>query len=122
MWVLSQIEPYRPEDRDTIDDIIVKYKAHPSIKRIIENVDNQIKFTFSDVSSHEIQDEILKLNPKTANGIPTKILIGSNEITSSYLSEIDNAFRNHHDFPMALKLSDVIPVHETDEKNIMKNF
>ena len=41
----------------------------------------------------KIQDEILKLNPKTANGIPTKILIGSNEITSSYLSEIDNAFK-----------------------------
>ena len=30
--------------------------------------------------------------------------------------------KNHHDFPMALKLADVIPIHKTDDKNIMKNY
>ena len=36
--------------------------------------------------------------------------------------EIYNKSKNHADFPMALKLADVIPVHKKDEKNIMKNY
>ena len=33
-----------------------------------------------------------------------------------------NTSKNHHDFPIALKLADVIPIHKTDDKNIMKNY
>ena len=124
------IEPYIPEDRDyppcdNIDDIIAKYKSHPSIMKIKDNVNNEIKFTFADTSSHEFQDEILKLNSKKANvenDIPARILIQSNDIISTYLSDIYNTSKNHHDFPMALKMADVIPIHKTDEKNIMKNY
>ena len=38
------------------------------------------------------------------------------------MSEIYNTSKIHHDFPMALKLADVIPIHKTDDKNIMKNY
>ena len=75
-------------------------------------------------SSREFQDEILKLNSKKANvenDIPAKILIRSYDITS-YLSEIYNTSKILHDFPMALKLADVIPIHKADDKNIMKNY
>ena len=78
--------------------------------KIKDNVNNEIKFTFADVSSHEFQDEILKLNSKKTNvenDIPAKILIQSNDITSTYLSGIYNTSKNHHDFPMALKMADV---------------
>ena len=71
------------------------------------------------------QDEILKLNTKKANvenDIPARILIGSNDTTSTYLSEIYNTSKSQYDFPMALKLADVIPIHKTDEKTIMKNY
>ena len=91
----------------------------------MKKVNNEIKFTFADVSSREFQNEILKLNSKKANvenDIPAKILIGSNDITSTYLSDIYNTSKNHYDFPMALKMADVIPIHKTDEKNIMKNY
>ena len=94
-------------------------------KKIKENVNNEFKFSFANISSCEIQDEILKLNSKKAsveNDIPAKILIGSCGITSPFLSEIYNKSKNHADFPMALKLADVIPVHKKDEKNIMKNY
>ena len=52
----------------------------PSIKKIKENVNNEFKFSFANISSCKIQDEILKLNSKKAsveNDIPAKILIGS---------------------------------------------
>ena len=125
-----KIEPYMPEDRDyppcdNIDDIIAKYKSHSSIMKIRENVNNEIKFTFADVSSDEFQDEILKLNSKKTNvenDIPAKILIQINDITSTYLNDIYNTSKDHHDLPMALKMADVIPIHKTDEKNIMKNY
>ena len=100
-----KIEPYMPDDGDypcdNIDDIIAKYKSHPSIKKIKEKVNNEIKFTFADVSSHEFQDEILKFNAMKANvenDIPAKILIRSDDITSTYLSGIYNTSKNHYDF------------------------
>ena len=77
------------------------------------------------LSSREFQDEILKLNSKKANvenDIPARILIESNDITSTYLSEIYNTSKSHYDFPMALKMADVIHIHKTCEKNIMKNY
>ena len=125
-----EIQPYMPDNWnytqcDSINDIIAKYESHPSIKKIKENVNNEFKFSFANISSCEIQDEILKLNSKKAsveNDIPAKILIGSCGITSPFLSEIYNKSKNHADFPMALKLADVIPVHKKDEKNIMKNY
>ena len=101
-----EIEPYRPENGesptcDNTADIIDKYKSHPSVKNIKENVDNQIK------SPHEFQDEILIVNSKKANvenDIPTKILIGTSDSTSSYLSEIYNTSKNHHDFPSGIEI------------------
>ena len=113
-----KIEPNMHEDKDyppgdNIDDIIAKYKSHPSFMKIKESVNNVIKFTFADVSSHE------KANVE--NDIPARILNGSSDITSTYLSEIYNTSKSH-DFPMALKMADVIPIHKTDEKNIMKNY
>ena len=71
------IEPYISADIpcDNIEDIIAMYKCHPSIKKIKENLNNEIKFTFADISSYELQDEILKLDSKKANvenDIPAK--------------------------------------------------
>ena len=51
---------------DNIGDNISKYKSHLRIVEIKESVNNDIKFTFADVSSREFQDEILKLNSKMA--------------------------------------------------------
>ena len=125
-----EIEPYMPEAMDfipcfTIDDIIERYKYHPSITKIKENVKANTKFLFADVSPSEFPEEIRKLNTKMArveNDIPTKIIIGSNDIISTYLSEIFNETKNHQDFPEALKLADVIPIQKTKEKISKKDY
>ena len=125
-----EIEPYMPENMDiipcfTIDDIIERYKFHPSITKIKENVKTNTKFSFADVSSSEFQEEIRKLNTKKAsveNDIPTKIIIGSSDIISIYLSEIYNEAKNHQDFPEALKLAGVIPIQKAKEKISKKDY
>ena len=48
-----KIEPYMPDDGDNpcdnIHDIVAKYTCHPSIKKIKENVNNEMKFTFANI-------------------------------------------------------------------------
>ena len=43
-----------------------KYDDHPSIKQINENVKLDIKFSFSDITFQEFENEILKLDIKKA--------------------------------------------------------
>ena len=45
---------------ENIDNIIKKYKSHPSILKIEENVKIETKFKFSDITPDEIEIEIKK--------------------------------------------------------------
>ena len=56
-------------------------------------MNNVSKFFFKDKSPLEFEIEILKLNPKKANlkgDIPTKMLIKTHDIISTYLSRFYN--------------------------------
>ncbi len=135
-----EIEPYFSENNhennhvvypenigDNIDEIIRKYRSHPSILKIKENVniDNDNKFNFKDMTSEEIEKEIGQLNPKKAsveNDIPTKILVGSNDIISYHLSNIYNTSKNDQSYPLSLKTADVTPIHKAKEKVLLKNY
>ena len=69
--------------------------------------------------------EIRKLDPKKAsmqNDIPTKILIGSNDIVSNYLSNIYNNSKKDHSYPLSLKVADVTPIHKAKERILVKNY
>ena len=62
---------------DPIDYAIAKYKNHPIIIMINENVSFESRFSFTAVNEDDIQREIVNLNPKkpgTFGNIPTKIL------------------------------------------------
>ena len=112
-------------DHDTIDTIINRYKTHPSIQKIKENATIENKFEFIDVTSDNIEREIRKLDPKKAsiqNDIPTKILIGSNDIVCNYLSSIYNNSKNNQNYPLSLKVADVTPIHKSKERTLLKNY
>ena len=110
---------------DSIEDIIKMYELHPSILKIKENVQIQSRFEFSDVTSQDFEIKIKELNSKKAsieNDIPVKILIGSNDIVSNYISDIYNDCKNDGNYPHSLKLADVTPIHKKNEKTLLKNY
>ena len=110
---------------EVIDDIIEKYKLHPSILKIKENVKLENKFKFDNITEDEIYSKIRKLDPKKAsmeNDIPAKVLIGSNDIVSSYLSSIFNDSKNCQKYPTSLKVADVTPIHKERVRTLRKNY
>ena len=110
---------------EKINNIIQKYKSHPSILKIEENVKVETKFYFSDITSNEIESEIKRLDSKKAsveNDIPSKVLKESAHIVSNYLSSAYNESKNTNNFPLSLKVAHVTPVHKGKEKTLMKNY
>ena len=110
---------------EVIEKIVKKYELHPSILKIKENIKLDEKFKFADVTKDEIYMKIKSLDPKKAsmeNDIPTKILIGTNDIISGYFSDIYNASKNSNQFPSSLKTADVRPIHKEDELTSKNNY
>ena len=73
---------------EVIEKILEKYKTHPSILKIKENVKVENKFKFNDTTEDDIYSKIKSLNPKKTcmeNDIPAKTLIGSNDIYCEWL-------------------------------------
>ena len=116
-----EIEPYAPENMiynysenmdasssKTLQDIIKKYESHPSIIKITENVKKENIFSFTDMTSLDFENEILKLDKKKASmddDIPTKVLIGAKDIVSNYLNNSYNDSKNDQNYPTSLKMS-----------------
>ena len=110
---------------DVIDKIISKYKSHPSILKIKENVNIEDKFEFENMTSDQIESDIIKLKTKKAsmeNDIPTKVLKGTTDIVGPYLSNIFNNSKNTQTYPLSLKVADVTPIPKTREKNVLKQY
>ena len=110
---------------DKISVVINKYKNHPSILKIRENVHSDEKFTFSISSIDEIVEIIRNLNknkPTTFNNIPAKILIESRDICSPFISDIFNESIVNSNFPSSLKMADITPAHKKDETTNKDNY
>ena len=108
-----------------IDSIIKKYKSHPSILKIKENVKIENKFEFLEMTSEEMEKEIKKLDPKKASmkdDIPAKPLIANNDIVGKYLSVIYNNSKNAEKYPSSLKVADVTPIPKTKEKTLLNQY
>ena len=99
---------------DPVDIITEKYKNHPSIKIINENIQFDSRFSFKEISEDDIKKELKNLNTKKAStfgNIPTKILKDSSEDCSIVLRNIwnfENLGKQH--FSQNLNLADVTPV------------
>ena len=113
------------DDEDQIDKIIKKYKLHPSILKIKENVKVENKFEFKNITSDQIESDIINLKTKKANmenDLPTKIVKGSTDIVGPYLSNIFNNSKNTQTYPLSLKVADVTPIPKTREKILLKQY
>ena len=76
---------------DDIDNILIKFANHPSIKTIKQNFDITSKFSFQPVSVNDVKQVIkdLKSNKSVGGDIPTNILKECN-FTFSVLADCIN--------------------------------
>ena len=111
---------------DPIDYAVAKYKNHPSIIMINENVSFESRFSFTTVNEENIQREILDLNskkPGTFGNIPTKMLKSSSDICNVALQNIWNfEILGKLYFPNKLKLADMTPVYKKKDPTLVENY
>ena len=109
---------------DPIDAAILKFRNHPSIKRINENVKESL-FSFCEVKKDDIEDELKKLNIKKANtfkNIPAKQLKENRDICAEPILGIINEGIRECIFDDKLKLADVTPIHKRGETTEESNY
>ena len=110
---------------DSVQSILYKYRNHPSIIKIKERRESSEKFIFSFVSEHEIGKLLRNLNARKASqksDIPTKQIKDNLDIFSQVIAKYFNDTVNTSEFPAAIKLADVIPVFEKNERSIKENY
>ena len=103
------------EDLDNISKIISKFKNHPSIIKIKQNIQINEIFSFSSSSLNEIENKIKDLNckkPTTLNTIPTKILIDNRDISSKYIFKFYKESVHIGEFPNSMKMTEITPSHK----------
>ena len=109
---------YAPE-LNYIANIIEKFKNHPSVLKIKENVTFDRHFQFSLVEESVITEKINSLDkrkPTTYNNIPTRLLVETNDIISPIITEMYNDSSSNANFPNSLKLADITPAHKKDDR------
>ena len=110
---------------DNISNIRNRYKTHPSILKITENVKLETKFKFNDITEEKMFTKIKEIDPNKASmekDIAAKILIGTNDIVRSHLSSIYNNSKNPQNYPISLKVADVTPIHKEKETIFKTNY
>ena len=98
---------------------ILKYRDHPSILAIQNNIKNGIKLAFEEIDLISIEKEIrnLKMNKASqSSDIPTKIIKQNVDIFAKFLWEIINSSIKSSTFPSCLKSADMTPLHKKGKK------
>ena len=95
---------------DTISNIIERFKNHPNILKIKDNVKIETKFQFLSVKEYN------KRKPTTFNNIPTRFLVENNDIISPVITEMYNEAKSNACFPDSLKLADITPAFKKDDR------
>ena len=108
-----------------IHNAIIKFENHPSITKIKEMIDVNVRFKFLESNEEGIMDIISNLNinkPTTFNNIPAKIIVANKDMLSPTLAKIFNESILSGKFPDLLKLADITPVHKKDDKSTKENY
>ena len=98
---------------------ILKYRDHPSILAIQNNIKNGIKLAFEEIDLISIEKEIrnLKMNKASeSSDMPTKIIKQNVDIFAKFLWEIINSAIKSSTFPSCLKSADMTPLHKKGKK------
>ena len=117
-----------PQSRfqDEVDIAINRYKNHPSIKMINENVSFERRFTFKEIYESDIQKEISSLNPKKAGtfgNIQTKVLKESSNVYNAILRDIWHCeILGKQNFFQNLKLANITPVYRKKDPTSVENY
>ena len=112
-------------DMTMTENAILKFKNHPSILKIKENVLITELFDFSPAGINKIFEETIKLNknkPTTENNIPAKILVENIGTCAPIIGKIYNDSITEGVFPSDLKDADMTPGHKKDEKTSKENY
>ena len=115
----------KANEQKTIENIIAKFKDHPSITKIKENIQITNKFSFIPTNNITTIQEIFKLNknkPTTENDIPAKILVENAVPCAPILTQIYNDSLTNKNFPSSLKKADMTPGHKKEEKTFKENY
>ena len=111
--------------RDPILKAIKKYENHPSIIKIVENVNVHDKFNFSPVSCKDVEMMVNCLDiskSTTSRNIPTKVFKQNFDICSGVITDIYNRCTVVPNFPSNMKYADVNPVHKKDDYTDKSNY
>ena len=110
---------------DPIDQLITKYKNHPSIIKIKNSVCLASKFSFVAVNVQQIESEINCLKSRKAPGydnIPPKILKDTVSILKHPLCNLFNTSIGDCIFPYDLKYANVSPFFKKDDRTNKENY
>jgi exonuclease III len=110
-----------------IEDIIFRYKRHPSILKIKDSITSKVDDTFSFKTVDK--DTVLKLtnlltSSKAAqdSDIPTRIIKENMDIFGNYLvNSLNFSIKNQY-FPNQLKNADIKPVHKKGPRTDKTNY
>ena len=108
-----------------INQIIVKFTNHPSIKNIREINNIGSKFSFSLITLDEMERRINSLNiskTTTYKNIPSKILVEYSDICAEYIHILYNNSIHVGNFPDTMKLADITPSHKKNDKCLKENY
>ena len=120
--ILNKVE----DQSDPVDKALHKFKDHPSIIEIKNQVVNDLNFSFSSVTEKEMMKEIEVLKTKKAGtfmNIPTKKLKDAKEEIVKPLTQIwNNEILIKMKFPSKLKLADITPLYKKLEAVYKNNY
>ena len=111
------------EELDDIDNIVYKFRNHPSIVKIKEQYKVKSNFSFRLATTEEIKAIIRDLpTNKAARGeIPVNML-GKSNSTFDELTKCVNYALTNGKFPITLKNANVTPVRKKDDPTNKTNF
>ena len=109
-YIINQVSD---DSLDAVEKCINKYKFHPSILLIKNQIKIQNLFSFYAIDRNDVLSELLKINPKkatTGNTIPSKTLKLSADISAGILQNLFNNMLSTGNFPDNMKLAAITPV------------
>ena len=107
------------QDQGEIENIISKFKYHPSILKIKNKVNITDLFKFNEVNEEQVLYQLNKINGKkstTFQNIPCKSLKENSKVCAPVLTNIINNGIKNNTFPNRLKNADIIPIFKKDKK------
>ena len=121
---LSNTE-YDTETLFDVNQIVDKFKNHPSILKIKEKATCKNMFSFALSTLDDMKKCINQLNtnkPTTYNNIPAKILIEFSDVCAGLIHNFYNNSILQGTFPDAMKFADITPSHKKNDKCFKENY